>query len=224
LEGIDMVKIRVWDLPTRLFHWALVLCVLGLVITGNVGGDAMVWHFRFGYTVLSLLIFRTLWGFIGGLWSRWSALRGSPAALWSSVRQPSGLAQPGHSTLGSLSVVALLTLLLMQVGTGLISDDEIATAGPFVPWVSSALSAMATHWHTQTGKFLLLALIALHIAAIWFYRRFKHLHLTRTMVTGDQWFSQEWPASRDEASTRLWAWLIWCLSAGLVFWLVQYAP
>jgi len=224
LEGIDMVKIRVWDLPTRLFHWALVLCVLGLVITGNVGGDAMVWHFRFGYTVLSLLIFRTLWGFIGGLWSRWSALRGSPAALWSSVRQPSGLAQPGHSTLGSLSVVALLTLLLMQVGTGLISDDEIATAGPFVPWVSSALSAMATHWHTQTGKFLLLALIALHIAAIWFYRRFKHLYLTRTMVTGDQWFSQEWPASRDEASTRLWAWLIWCLSAGLVFWLVQYAP
>ena len=49
-----MVKIRVWDLPTRLFHWALVLCVLGLVVTGNVGGDGMVWHFRFGYTVLSL--------------------------------------------------------------------------------------------------------------------------------------------------------------------------
>ena len=219
-----MVKIRVWDLPTRLFHWALVLCVLGLVITGNVGGDAMVWHFRFGYTVLSLLIFRVLWGFAGGLWSRWSALRSSPFSVWSSLRQPSGVAQPGHSALGSLSVVALLTFLLMQVGTGLISDDEIATAGPFVPWVSSSLSALATHWHTQTGKFLLLSLIALHIAAIWFYRRFKHLHLTRTMVTGDQWFSQEWPASSDEASTRLWAWLIWCLSAGLVFWLAQYAP
>ena len=67
-----MVKVRVWDLPTRLFHWALALCVLGLVITGNVGGEAMVWHFRFGYTVLTLLIFRTLWGFTGGHWSRWS--------------------------------------------------------------------------------------------------------------------------------------------------------
>ena len=222
--GIDMVKIRVWDLPTRLFHWALVLCVLGLVVTGNVGGDAMVWHFRFGYTVLSLLIFRVLWGFAGGLWSRWSALRSSPFSVWSSLRQPSGVAQPGHSALGSLSVVALLTFLLMQVGTGLISDDEIATAGPFVPWVSSSLSALATHWHTQSGKFLLLSLIALHIAAIWFYRRFKNLHLTRTMVTGDQLFPQEWPASRDEASTRLWAWLIWCLSAGLVFGLIQYAP
>jgi cytochrome b len=224
LGSIYMVKIRVWDLPTRLFHWALVLCVLALVITGNVGGDAMVWHFRFGYTVLSLLIFRAIWGFVGGLWSRWSALRGSPAAVWSSVRHPSGMPQPGHSALGSLSVAALLMFLLMQVGTGLISDDEIATAGPFVPWVSSSLSAMATHWHTQTGKFVLLSLIALHIAAIWFYRRFKQLHLTSTMVTGDQLFPQDWPASRDEASTRLWAWLIWCLSAGLVFGLIQYAP
>jgi len=58
-----MFKVRVWDLPTRLFHWALALCVLALVITGNMGGDAMVWHFRCGYTVLSLLLFRILWGF-----------------------------------------------------------------------------------------------------------------------------------------------------------------
>lgn len=63
-------KVRVWDLPTRLFHWGLVVCVVGLVVTGEVGDSAMVWHFRLGYGVLSLLLFRLVWGFIGGHWSR----------------------------------------------------------------------------------------------------------------------------------------------------------
>ena len=219
-----MVKVRVWDLPTRLFHWALALCVLALVITGNVGGEAMVWHFRLGYMVLSLLIFRTLWGFTGGHWSRWSALRVSPAAVWSYLRRPPEGAEPGHSPIGSLSTLTLLVMLLLQVGTGLISDDEIATAGPLVPWVSSSLSTLATHWHTEIGKLILLLLVALHIAAIWFYRRFKQRHLTRTMVTGDQIFAQDATASRDDARSRLWGLLLWCLSAGLVWGLIQYAP
>jgi len=61
------IRIRIWDLPTRLFHWSLTACVLGLVITGSVGGHAMVWHFRLGYAVLGLLLFRILWGFLGGI-------------------------------------------------------------------------------------------------------------------------------------------------------------
>jgi cytochrome b len=63
-------QIRIWDLPTRLFHWALVLCVMGLFVTGKVGGDAMNWHFRIGYAVLTLALFRIVWGFTGGYWSR----------------------------------------------------------------------------------------------------------------------------------------------------------
>lgn len=219
-----MVKVRVWDLPTRLFHWALVLCVVALVITGNVGGEAMVWHFRFGYTVLTLLIFRALWGFAGGLWSRWSSLHIRPTAVWNYLRQPPATLAPGHSPLGALSVLALLTLLLLQVATGLVSDDEISTAGPFVPWVSSALSAWATHWHTEIGKLLLLLLIALHIAAIGFYRRFKKHHLTRAMVTGDQDFPHDVVASRDGFRPRLLGLVLGCVSAGLVYWLIQSAP
>ena len=169
-----MAKVRVWDLPTRLFHWVLALCILALVVTGNVGGGAMVWHFRFGYMALSLLIFRILWGLTGGRWSRWSALRIAPATVWSYVRRPPEGEEPGHSPLGSLSTLALLAMMLLQVASGLISDDDIATAGPFVPWVSSSMSALATHWHTETGKLILLLLVAVHIAAIWFYRRFKH--------------------------------------------------
>ena len=65
-----MKSIRVWDLPTRVFHWSLALLILALVITGNVGGNAMAWHFRCGYAVLSLLLFRLLWGFVGGHWPR----------------------------------------------------------------------------------------------------------------------------------------------------------
>ena len=219
-----MVTVRVWDLPLRLFHWTLALCVLALVVTGNVGGEAMVWHFRFGYTVLSLLLFRLLWGFTGGLWSRWSSWRLSPGGIVAYLRHPPEQAQPGHSPLGSLSALALLGMLLLQVATGLISDDEIATAGPFVPWVSSSLSALATHWHTETGKLILLLLVALHLAAIWFYRRFKKRPLTRAMVTGDQEFAQAQPASRDDAGLRWRALCLLGVAAGLVGVLLQYAP
>ena len=219
-----MVTVRVWDLPLRLFHWALALCVLALVVTGNVGGEAMVWHFRIGYTVLSLLLFRLLWGFAGGLWSRWSSWRLSPGGIVAYLRRPPEQAQPGHSPLGSLSALALLGMLLLQVATGLISDDEIATAGPFVPWVSSSLSALATHWHTETGKLILLLLVALHLAAIWFYRRFKKLALTQAMVTGNQEFVQAQPASRDDAGLRWRALCLLGVAAGLVGVLLQYAP
>ena len=219
-----MVKVRVWDLPLRVFHWALALCVLALVVTGNVGGEAMVWHFRFGYAVLSLLVFRLLWGFSGGHWARWSTFRISPGAVVAYLRHPPEQAQPGHSPLGSLSALALLGMLLLQVATGLISDDEIATAGPFVPWVSSSLSALATHWHTETGKLILLLLVALHLAAIWFYRRFKQRRLTQVMVTGDQVLAQAQPASRDDAGQRWKGLVVFGIAAACVAALLQFAP
>jgi cytochrome b len=219
-----MFKIRVWDLPTRLFHWGLALCVTALAITGTVGGEWMAWHFRFGYGVLTLLIFRSLWGFAGGHWSRWSALRLHPRALFAYLRRSPEAAQPGHSPLGSLSSLALLSVLTLQVVSGLISDDEIATAGPFVPWVSYSLSAMATHWHTEVGKLTLLFLVVLHVAAIWFYRRFKKTHLTQAMWTGDQVFMHAATSSRDDGRARLWGVLMCCVAVGLVTTLIQYAP
>ena len=73
--------VRIWDLPTRIFHWALAVCIVALVITANVGGNAMVWHFRLGYTVLALLVFRLVWGLVGGRWSRFSAPPSSPSGV-----------------------------------------------------------------------------------------------------------------------------------------------
>jgi cytochrome b len=148
-----MNAIRVWDLPTRLFHWSLALLILGLVITGNVGGNAMVWHFRCGYAVLSLLLFRLLWGFVGGYWSRWQQLTCTPAALRQYLSQQNTQQRfLGHNPLGSLSVIALMCLLLLQVATGLFSDDEIANAGPLTVWVSESVVSMTTQWHKGLGK------------------------------------------------------------------------
>ena len=128
-----MVTVRIWDLPTRLFHWLLVLCVLGLVVTGQMGGNAMLWHFRLGYAVLSLLVFRLVWGFVGGHWSRWQQL---PLRLrlvtdYLHQRQTAGT-WAGHNPIGSWSVLLMLGWLLLQVGTGLVSDDEIVAAVRFL--------------------------------------------------------------------------------------------
>ena len=81
-----MHTIRVWDLPTRLFHWALAACVVGLVVTANVGGNWMTWHGRLGYTVLSLLLFRIVWGFIGGHWSRFGSFAYGPSSVLAYLR------------------------------------------------------------------------------------------------------------------------------------------
>ena len=92
--------VRVWDLPTRLFHWALVVCIVGLVTTAQIGGNAMEWHFRFGYSVLTLLLFRLVWGFVGGHWSRFSSFLYSPASLLRYIRgQEDGVQPLGHSPL-----------------------------------------------------------------------------------------------------------------------------
>ena len=123
--------VRVWDLPTRLFHWSLVLTTAALIATAKAGGNAMEWHLRLGYVMLALLAFRVAWGLVGGRWSRFASFLYSPARLWRYLSgKGSGAEDVGHSPLGALSVFALLALLLAQVASGLMSDDEIAVGRP----------------------------------------------------------------------------------------------
>jgi cytochrome b len=115
--------IRVWDLPTRLFHWTLALAIVGSVVSAKVGGNAMTWHFRLGLLALALVAFRLLWGVVGGRWSRFASFIYAPATV---LRYLRGQAAPGehldvgHNPLGSLSVFALLAIVAVQVTTGLI--------------------------------------------------------------------------------------------------------
>ena len=209
--------VRVWDLPTRLFHWALVVCIVGLVTTAQIGGNAMEWHFRFGYSVLTLLLFRLLWGFVGGHWSRFSTFLYSPASLLRYLRGHEVDGQPlGHSPMGALSVFAILGLLLLQVGTGLFSDDEIAAVGPLSKLASGAVVSQLTHYHKDIGKVIVLILVLLHIGAIAFYRIKRKKDLIRPMLIGDVSSPTPQLASRDDTGSRALAAVILLGSAGVV--------
>lgn len=214
-----LTKVRVWDLPTRLFHWGLVIGVSGLAISGTVGGNAMVWHFRFGYTVLTLLLFRVVWGLVGGRWSRFGAFVYAPQSL---INYLKGKGRPehsvGHSPVGALSVFAILAILVLQVSSGLVSDDEIAFAGPLTAFVSNATVSLATNYHTNIGKWILLGLVVLHIVAIAFYLLRKQ-NLVHAMVHGDKELVRPAPASRDDLASRTAALLVFMLCAGLSYWI-----
>lgn len=217
-----MHTIRVWDLPTRLFHWALLICVIGQVITGNLGGNWMNWHFRIGYTILALLLFRIVWGFMGGYWSRFAQFIYAPTTVLQYLR---GRARPehlvGHNPLGALSVFALLFFLLAQVGSGLFSDDEIAFYGPFVRFVSGDTVSLATWYHKNVGKLVLVALIALHLLAIAYYSFIKKEKLVRPMVGGDKELATAVTPARDDARSRFSALVVLVLCAALVYQLVS---
>jgi cytochrome b len=216
-------KVRVWDLPTRVFHWGLVLCVVGLVATGKIGGETMVWHFRLGYAVLSLLLFRLVWGFIGGHWSRFGVFVASPGAILRYLQGRSTSPSVGHNPLGALSVLALLGFALLQVATGLISDDEIATAGPLAKMVSGAWVSKATYYHAAIGQYVLYVLVALHIGAMVFYRFMRKEKLVPAMWHGDKELAEPHTSARDDGRSRLLALVVFAVCAGLVTGLVQWA-
>lgn len=214
--------VRVWDLPTRLFHWLLAACVIGSVVTAKVGGNAMAWHFRLGYAILALLAFRLVWGFIGGRWSRFASFIYSPRSLLRYLkgeRPAHAHWDVGHSPTGALSVFALLAVLLAQVATGLVADDEIANTGPLIRFVSGATSTLATTWHKAYGQWLIIGLVALHVLAIAVYH-FRKNNLVGPMLHGDKALGADVPASRDGPASRLLALALAAFCAAAVAWLI----
>ena len=217
----NLSPVRVWDLPTRLFHWLLALCMLGSVISAKVGGNAMVWHFRLGYVVFTLLAFRLLWGLVGGRWSRFASFVYAPGTLWRYLRgrgRPGEHLDVGHSPLGALSVFALLGLAAMQVATGLVADDEIANLGPLNRFVSVETAASATSWHKSWGQWLLITLVVLHVVAIAYYRVMRRRDLVAPMLHGDKSLPAATPASADGATQRLFAAVLLLACAAGVTW------
>ena len=212
-------KIRIWDLPTRLFHWILAATVVALVVTAKVGGNAMQWHLQLGHVMLALLVFRLAWGLVGGHWSRFASFVHSPSRLWRQLRSPFSDEAAGHSPLGALSVLALLAALLAQVGSGLLSDDEISFSGPLTRFASGEWVGLATWFHSDVGQYLLIALVALHLLAVGFYVLVRRRTLVRPMLHGDKLLARPAPASRDDAAARATAALVAALSAALAWWI-----
>jgi len=174
-------RVRVWDLPTRLFHWSLVALVAAASVSGFIGGNAMVWHGRFAIAIAGLLAFRIAWGVVGSTYARFGQFVRGPAAIRDYLQ--GRWRGPGHNPLGALSVLGLLAVLAAQVATGLAANDDIAFNGPLYALVSKEFSDKLTALH-KLNVWLVGTLIALHLGAIAFYVRKKKQDLLRPMLRG----------------------------------------
>lgn len=225
MEKHSILKIRVWDLPTRLFHWALVACVLGSFITVKLGGLWMTWHVRFGLVILGLIVFRIIWGFCGPRYARFTEFVHGPRYVLDYLRgrRPH---HAGHNPLGALSVLALLASFGFQAFSGLFANDDVMTTGPLA-YLSDTLSDTMTGLH-DINQWIMVALVCLHVGALVWYRRARGLRLVGPMVSGDAPIAAhaaaEHPAANDSWRSRLGALLLCAAIAALIWWLQGLAP
>lgn len=218
-------KIRVWDLPTRLFHWLLVICVIGAFATIKAGGLWTEYHLLFGYAVLGLILFRIVWGLVGSGHARFARFVRGPRAI-AAYLGGTMPRTPGHNPLGALSVVAMILLLGYQAATGLFANDDIFTEGPLAGLVGKDWSDRLTGLH-KLDELPILILVGLHVLAIVWYRVAKKQKLTRAMVTGDapaEEFAAGADSARDTAGTPLFALVIAAVAAAVVYGIVSLRP
>ena len=192
--------VRVWDLPTRIFHWLLVCCVVGSLFTGNMGGLAMTNHEWCGVAILAMILFRLVWGAVGGVHARFSSFLKGPRLVLDYARRLFGAESNGylgHNPLGGWSIIAMLASLCVQVATGLFANDDILTEGPLVFLISKALSDQLTYLH-HANKWILISLLTVHMLAVAFYWLVKRENLVKPMVTGHK----IWPVKREDSDDK----------------------
>ncbi|ARE38910.1 Ni,Fe-hydrogenase I cytochrome b subunit [Rhodovulum sp. P5] len=186
--GADNLEtVKVWDPVLRIFKWSLTICVISAWVLGEFGPDVMTLHFWFGYAVLGLLAFRVLWGFVGPEHARFGNFLYGPVSIAKYVfgmfrRKPSYW--PGHNPLGGLFVFILLGVLAVHATVGLFVDpDDYINVGPLAKYVSSEARRTAVGLH-DTLSWVVLGVVALHVAAITFYSKWKGENLVKPMITG----------------------------------------
>lgn len=215
-------RVRVWDAPTRLFHWLIVFFFA--VSWWSAENHEMEWHFWSGSIMLGLIVFRLIWGVIGSSTSRFSSFVRSPGHVFAYIRSDGSAGRAaGHNPLGGYSVIAMLVLLVIQVGTGLVSSDTDGLySGPLNHLVSYETAELTTQIHEISFN-ILLALIGLHILAILFYTVVRKHGLLRAMITGAD-------AGIDASKGALVPAPLWRLAlalliaAGLAWWISKGMP
>ena len=203
-------SVRVWDLPVRVVHWLIVALLVLSFVTGHVGGNAMRIHELSGFSILTLVLFRVLWGFFGSTHARFAdfvrgiaAARSYAAALWSGR----AVFHIGHNPIGGWMVLALLLCLLTQACTGLFANDDIMIEGPLMKYVSKETSDRISAIH-EINSYVLMVLVAVHIAAALYYLWRKRENLIWPMLTGRKSVTDE--AVEDYRGGPIW------LAAGLL--------
>lgn len=178
-------SVPVWDVPTRIFHWALVLLVLLNVVSGKIGGNTLMeYHMLSGYSILALILFRVAWGFVGGRHARFASfVRGAGAAIgYFRDAFRGGAKWLGYNPAGGWSVLLMLALLAVQAGTGLFANDDILVEGPLMKLVSKSTSNTLT-WIHYLGSNALIVVVVVHVAVVAFHR-IKGEDLIGAMFTG----------------------------------------
>ena len=215
-------RIRLWDLPTRLFHWALVVLIALQFASGEFGVVPMRWHYLLGYATLALIVFRVLWGFAGSQTSRFgSFVRGPRAVVRYVAASLRGRAPraPGHNPLGGWSALVMLVVVVVQAVSGLFASDDISEEGPFAAHVSDAIVALMTRIH-HIDRYVLVVLIALHVGAVLLHWAIRNDNLVAPMLHG----RAQIDGAREPRFVSSWrALLLFALSAGAVWALVAWA-
>jgi cytochrome b len=178
--------VKVWDLPSRLCHWALALCFLGSYGSAEYGWFSMQWHFYFGYAAITLVLFRLLWGFFGSQHVRFRDFVRGPGAVWRylcTLTDKNSTQSVGHSALGGWAVLVLLAATLAQGISGLFNSDDIEWFGPLNEKATRDLVDQMSAFHNQFGNILLL-IIGLHVVASMLYLLLKKQNLIGPMITG----------------------------------------
>ena len=211
---------RVWDLPIRLFHW--LAAALIAFSWWSAKNDQIDWHIWSGVAILTLLIFRLLWGFFGSSTARFGNFIRGPRAVLRYLRDSGSWRTAGHTPLGALSVIALLAAIAVQVSLGLVSVDEDGfNQGPLAHLVSLDVSEDARDLHEDFFN-ILLGLIGLHIAAVLFYRLAMGKKLTRPMIVGRGVLD---PGVEPMRPARAWVAIVCLIVAiGITRWIVAGAP
>jgi len=179
-----MRRMKVWDLPVRLFHWSIAVLILAAWLSQEFNRmDVHVW---IGYTILTLLLFRIVWGFIGSDTARFRLFLKSPASAFrhlAHIRRREPDLGIGHNAAGGWMVLVLLVLLAVQVGTGLCANDQIETYGPLSERVGQDWSDWLSQVHAANFVAIEVAVL-LHVAAVFAYMLLKGQNLIRPMITG----------------------------------------
>ncbi|HWQ39824.1 MAG TPA: cytochrome b/b6 domain-containing protein [Burkholderiales bacterium] len=216
-------RAQVWDLPVRLFHWALVLLLISQIVTASIGGNAMEYHKLGGYAILTLVLFRLAWGVLGTRHARFADFVRGPRAVveYARVLLAGGhRAYPGHNPLGGWSVMLMLASLLVQTGTGLFADDEIMTTGPLEKYVTDDTASLLTAIH-EINAAVLVALVVVHVAAVLYYLVGRKENLIRPMITGRKDWIEPVEDPPSEAAIAAKAVALLALSGLAVFGLVN---
>ena len=182
----ERTPIIVWDLPTRLFHWALVILIVLQYLSGEFELLPMEWHYRFGYATLALILFRVLWGFLGSRTSRFTDfVRGPVTVVRYAIDSFRARVRPiaGHNPLGGWSVLLMLLSVAVQSVSGLFASDDLTESGLLASRVSDATVKWMTRIHS-VNRWVLLLLIAAHVTAVAMHWLIRHDNLVAGMWHG----------------------------------------